>query len=126
MPISGKGADVEHGSAVDVVDVVGFTFNEICATTRFGSSDSAGFKKTIAGTRSASGEVRTKYDEAAAAPALKSGDAVTLDLKLDANDHISVPAVINSRSLDVDLDDGVVVAEVLGYESNGAWTETHA
>ncbi len=126
MAQSGKSGDVEHGGSTDVVDVTGFTFNEICATTRRGTSDSAGFKKTFAGVRSASGEVRTLHDEAAAAPALKSGDSATLKLYTDGNDYISVPAVINSRSLEVDMDEGAVTAEVLGYESHGAWSETRA
>lgn len=123
MPISGMGGDVEHGSAVDVVDVNGFTFNEEAFTTRFGSSDSAGFKKTITGVRGAAGEIRTKYNEAVA-PALVSGATAALVLYKNATKSITAPSVIKTRSLEVDMDDGAVISEVLGYETNGAWTET--
>lgn len=119
-------SDVEHGSAVDVVDVLGFTWNESCSTSRRGTSDSAGYKKTFAGTKMASGEIRVLHDNAAAAPALKAGDSATLKLMTDASDYNTVPAVINSRSLTVDIDEGAVIEETLGFESNGAWTETRA
>ena len=126
MAESGKSGDVEYASSTDVVDVTGFTFTETCVTSRRATSDTAGFKKTWAGTRMASGEVRTLFDQSVAAPAIKSGDSITLKLYSNAADYISVPAIINSRSLEVDIDDGAVTAEVLGYESDGAWTETRA
>lgn len=126
MAEAGISGDVEYGSSTDVVDVTGWTFTETCVTSRRGTSDSAGFKKTFAGTRMASGEVRTLLDQSVSAPAIKSGDSITLKLYQDANDYISVPAIINSRALEVDIDDGTVTGEVLGYESNGAWVETRA
>ena len=123
MPVSGMGGDVERVSGTDIVDVNGFTFNEEAFTTRFGSSDSAGFKKTFAGVRGAAGEIRTKYDESVA-PALVTGASFALELFKTATKKISAPSIIKTRSLEVDMDDGAVISEVLGYETNGAWTET--
>lgn len=124
MAESGKAGDVHHTVSTHVVDVTGFTFNEMASTSRRATSDTAGFKKTWAGTRSASGEVRVLYDPSQTTPAIESGDSMTLILKPDATRVITVPAIINSRSLEVDIDEGVVTGEVLGYESDGAWTNT--
>lgn len=126
MPIAALEADVEKGSSTDVVHVLGWTWNESCATSRRATSDTSGYKKTWAGSKMASGEIRVLHNEAAAAPALKAGDSTTLNLYTDASDHIDLTAIINSRSLEVDIDEGAVIAETLGFESDGSWTETRA
>ena len=126
MPLNSLAADAEHGAAVDVVDVLSWTFNETCSTSRRGTSDSAGSKKTFAGTRMASGEIRCLFDQSVSAPALKPGDSNSLKLITDGNDYNTVPVIITSRALTVDLDEGTVIEETLGWESNGAWVETRA
>lgn len=125
MGLSGRIGDVED-AGTDVVDVLGWTFTEVCSTSRRATSDSATFKRTFAGTRSASGEVRVLFDQTVGAQPFVSGQSVTFKLQVDAADFISVPAIIASRSIEVDIDEGEVVSEVYSYESNGAWTETRA
>lgn len=125
MALSGRIGDVED-AGTDLVDVTGWTFNEVCSTSRRATSDSATFKKTWAGSRGASGEVRVLFDQSVASQPFVSGQSVTFKLQVDTSDFISVPAIIASRSIEVDIDEGEVVAEVYGYESNGAWTETRA
>lgn len=125
MGLSGRIGDVED-AGTDVVDVLGWTFTEVCSTSRRATSDSATFKRTFAGTRSASGEVRVLFDQTVGAQPFVSGQSVTFKLQVDATDFISVPAIIASRSIEVDIDEGEVVSEVYSYESNGAWTETRA
>lgn len=108
------------------MDVNTWSLNKRAVVTSFGSSDSAGYKKAVAGTKSASGQVRVKWDDALVLPC-REGDSGTLNLFLNGsgvgNEKFTVPCVIETCDVECDMDDGTVTSAVLGFVSNGAWTE---
>jgi hypothetical protein len=120
-PESGVGGSVVIGSTT-IGEVLKWSLTKTAHTTRFGSSSSGGYKKTIAGTKQASGSIEMKLDTAAASPVLE-GSSVTLLLKCDGTVKYTMPAVINSFAVSVDIDNGEVISQSVNFESNGAWTE---
>jgi hypothetical protein len=118
---SGKDGKVLIGAA-PVADVTSWEFTKESATSRYGSSSTAGFKRTLPGVKMGSGTIDFKWDSAAPSP-LAEGAVVTLKLHTGASEHFSVPAVIRSFRLRVDVDTGEVTAGTASFETDGAWTE---
>src|SRR5438105_1414645 len=92
QPISGKSGLVKIGSNA-VAEVTRWAFTKQANSSRYASSSTGGFKRSIAGVKSGSGEIEFKFDIAAASP-LVEGAAVTLLLYLDATHFYSVPAIV--------------------------------
>jgi hypothetical protein len=129
---SGQLGMVKVGSA-KLLDIMEWTFNTEAFTTRFGSSATAGYKQSVTGVKMGGGTIRYMWDGAgtggdipgATAPqfALKEGLAVTLLLYTNATEFYSVPAVIKSRTLTVDMDNGAATGGSATFETTGAWSE---
>lgn len=118
---SGKDGKILIGST-PVADITAWEFNKEAHTTRYGSSSTGGFKKSLAGVKMGEGSIEFKWDSAAASP-LVEGGSVTLKLYLNASEFFSVPAVIKHFKVRVDIDNGEVTAGVAAFETDGAWTE---
>lgn len=120
-PESGKDGSVKIGST-SVGEITKWTFSKSSTVTQFGSSESAGYKKAISGTRFGSGTIEGKWDSALASTVADNVSA-TLKLYTNATEFYSVPAIISNFALTVDIDTGVPNAFTASFETNGAWTE---
>lgn len=118
---SGKDGKILIGST-PIADITSWDFAKEAHTSRYGSSSSGGYKKTLAGARMGSGTIEFKWDSSGASP-LQEGDVVTLKLYTNASEFFTVPAVIKSFRLAVDIDNGETTAGSAGFETDGAWTE---
>ncbi len=118
---SGKDGKVLIG-ATPIADITRWEFNKEALTSRYASSSTGGFKKTVPGVKAGSGTIEFKWDGAAASPIVE-GASATLKLYTNSSEFFSVPAVIRSFRLKVDIDTGEVNAGVAAFESDGAWTE---
>lgn len=111
-------------SASNVHDVTKWTFNTTAETSPFGSNMSGGFKKRLPGTKDGTGTIEGKYNSASPIEdSLREGTSVTLTLQRMSGKTYSVPAVIESLELEVDIDTGAPQSWVANFGSNGAWTE---
>lgn len=109
-------------SAAPIADITAWEFDKEVHTTRYGSSSTAGFKKSVPGVRQGQGTIEFKWNASAASPILE-GTEVTLLLHLNATEMFTVPAVIKNFRVKVDIDNGEVTAGTATFETNGAWTE---
>ena len=118
---SGKDGKVLIGST-PVADITSWEFTKQAHTSRYGSSSSGGYRKTLSGVKMGAGTIDFKWDSAGASP-LQEGAVVTLKLYTNATEFFSVPAVIKSFRLKVDIDNGETTAGAAAFETDGAWTE---
>lgn len=121
QPISGKSGFVKIGATV-VAEVTKWTFTKQARSSRYASSATGGFKRSLPGVKSGSGEIQFKFDMAAASP-LVEGAAVTLLLYLDATHCYTVPAVVTQLQVEVDIDSGDAIGGAARFDTDGAWTE---
>ncbi|MBA7474158.1 hypothetical protein ES707_09506 [subsurface metagenome] len=89
--------------------------------TNYAANDTGGWKKRAAGVRDSSGSFEVKVDDAGNCP-VEEGDAITLKLHVDDNgsNYYQVPAVIDRVEVEVDINEGRIVAYVLEFSGNGA------
>jgi len=120
-PISGKDGKVLAGSAV-VAEVTRWRFQKDAATRRYASNATGGSKRSLPGVQSGGGTIEFKFDLSAPSP-VAQGTAVTLLLYLDATHFYSVPAVVKTVKLLVDIDTGEAIGGTTEFETDGPWTE---
>ncbi len=120
-PETGSGGKVLI-SSTSVGEITKWTFNKNAVVTQFGSSESAGYKKAIAGTKFGSGTIEGKWDGALTAP-IKEGTSATLLLYTNASEFYSVPAIMSNFTLSVDMNDGTPNSFTATFMTNGAWAE---
>lgn len=119
---TGCSGDVLIGSS-SIAELTNWTFNKTVATDRYGSNSSNCYKKTIAGVKSGTGTLKGKYDDASPIEDfLDVGDSVSLLLQTDGSTTYTVPAVIKSLDVEVDLDEGKANTWSATFETNGAWS----
>lgn len=121
QPISGKNGQVLIGSSA-VAEVTKWIFNKETVSSRHASSSTGGFKRSLSGVRSGSGTIQFKFDLSAGSPIVE-GSAVTLLLYLDSSHFYSVPALIKTFKVEVNIDTGDVIGGVADFDTDGAWTE---
>lgn len=121
QPISGKNGQVLIGSSA-VAEVTKWIFNKETVSSRYASSSTGGFKRSLSGVRSGSGTIQFKFDLSAGSPIVE-GSAVTLLLYLDSSHFYSVPALIKTFKVEVNIDTGDVIGGVADFDTDGAWTE---
>ena len=127
--ISGKDGKILVGTS-DYAELRNWNFTPSSNNPQFGSSSSAGHKKSVAGVKSGTvsfAQVLETVD--AIYESVKPGDAVVLLLyEIKDNTAVSpdrfwsVPARIESLAVDVDVDDGGEVTVGVEATTNGAWT----
>jgi hypothetical protein len=117
---SGKDGTVLLGSGA-VNEVTKFTIESKAHVGKWGSNLSAGHKKALAGVREKTGTVEFKVPEGGSAE-MEVGDEVTLTLKPDGSATQSGLAVIESVSIEVDVDTGDAVSGSFTWHANGAWS----
>ncbi len=121
QPISGKNGLIKIGGNA-VAEVTRWTFTKQANSSRYASSGTGGFKRSLPGVKSGGGEIQFKFDIAAASP-LAEGAMVTLLLHLDATHYYTVPAIITRFEVEVDIDSGDVIGGSARFDTDGAWTE---
>jgi hypothetical protein len=121
QPISGKNGQVLIGSA-PVAEVTKWLFNKESVSSRYASSATGGFKRSLSGVKSGSGAIQFKFDLSAGSPIVE-GSAVTLLLHLDATHFYTVPALVKTFKVEVNIDTGEVIGGVADFDTDGAWTE---
>lgn len=101
-----------------------WTLTENVDTDRYATSKSEGYKMTEPGNKEASGTLEGKRttDATKIEALLTIGDKVTLKCGFDSSTGVSVPAVIKSRTFEVNPADGTVETFSMTFESNGEWS----
>lgn len=118
---SGKDGKILIG-ATPVANITEWTFDKEVHTDRYNSSETAGFKGTVAGVKSGSGTISFKWNSAAAMT-ITEGTSATLLLHLNATELFTVPSIIKNFRVRCDINDGSITGGTADFESNGAWTE---
>ena len=120
-PESGKGGSVKI-SATSVGEVLKWTARKTAELDVFGSSESAGYQKAIAGRKGITGTIEGKWDSALVSPILE-GTSATILLYLNATELLTVPCLIGEFEIGVDINTGTANTFHAAYSSNGAYTE---
>lgn len=120
-PESGKGGSVRL-AATSVGEILDWTLDKDAVVDEFGTSESSGYQKAIAGRKRAQVTFNGKFDSAAVFPALE-GASATLQLYLNATELYSIPAVIKSIQVKCDMNTGVANTISGVAVSHGAYTE---
>jgi len=108
---------------VEVANITRWKFETKSNTIAYASSATGGFRQRLRGVRHGAGTVQFVLN--AAAPVqnqLAEGDHVTLKLHIDTDRFYSVPAVIETLSLEVDIDSADPVNGQFKFATAGAWT----
>ncbi|MHC4406550.1 MAG: hypothetical protein ACYTG0_43550 [Planctomycetota bacterium] len=124
--ISGKDGLVKAGAGgTQIAEITGWRFTKTSNNPAWASSDTGGYKTRVAGVKDGSGSIDFKYSTATAQHTLiAEGTLVTLELYRNASLYISVPAVIDSISDEVDINDGDTVSGSADFSITAAWSET--
>lgn len=121
--ISGKDGKVKIGSTT-LADITHWTLRTTALLSAYGSSATAGFRRRVAGIKDGSGTLDGKLDPAdPISDDFDEGASVTLLLYLDATRFYTVPAIIESFRLEVDIDRGEVLGWHAEFSTQGAWTK---
>lgn len=120
--LSGKDGKVLRGEEA-IAEVTSWSFRSIAKNRSYASSATGGYKRTLPGVKQAGGRfgfllstTNPQTDQIAA------GDELTLALEIAADRAYSVPAVIDSVAVEVDIDTGKVVGGTAEFSTAGGWT----
>ena len=118
---SGKLGTVKVGN-VAIAEVTGWTFEPKVNVPKYDSNDTGGFKAAVAGVKDSSGKIEIKMDSDGNIP-WEPGDSATLILQVDntGNNAYTVPAIVSTSPVEVDINDGEIVGATFNFEGNGAW-----
>jgi hypothetical protein len=120
---TGDDGKVQVGGAT-LADITAWTFQTSAHHHSYASNATAGFRHTICGARHGQGRFAFRLDPASPLTnQFDEGSLVTLKLYLDATRLFTVPAVIESIEMQVDIDGGQVVAGTAQFRTHGAWTK---
>lgn len=109
-------------SSSDIWEILKITWKKSAVVTRYGSNQSAGYKKAIAGQKSGELTVEGKFDTALASPLLE-GTSVTVQNYFDGTHFWNIPCVVQDFEVEEDIDDGTPISFKATLFTNGAWTE---
>ena len=123
MPmLSGQGGNVLADDSA-VANIMRWTFITKSGGVSYASSASGGFRNRLPGVRYGSGKVKFAQDTASPIQTqLAEGDNVTLKLYVDADNFYSVPAVIETLTLDTDIDSDDLIGGEFTFDTTGPWT----
>ena len=121
--ISGKNGKVMIG-ATALAEITDWTFHATSNNHAYASSSTGGYRRRVPGVKDGSGSIGFKLDPAdPITDDFDEGSVVTLLLYLDATHFCSVPAVIDSISLAVDISSGDVLGGTAMFSASGPWTK---
>ena len=93
----------------------------------YGSNRTGGYKKRVPGIKDATGSIGIAYIPGnpvygVSAGQIREGSQPELALYIDDYHYIDAPAIIDSMSFEVDLDEGSIVTCDAEFSANGLWT----
>ena len=107
-----------------LADITAWSLETTTRSAAYASSATGGYRKRLAGVKEGRGRIQFKLDVASPLTnTLDEGSAVTLLLYLDGTRFYSVPAVIDSLQIEVDIDGGELIDGQADFSTNGAWTK---
>lgn len=120
--VSGQYGKIVIGSS-NVVECMGWSFKRAPSIKPYASCATSGYKKRVVGTREGSGNLKGMQDPSDPIENFfVDGSSVTLKLYYTAAKFYSVPAIIESLDIDVDIDDGSPVPWAADFGTDGGWT----
>jgi hypothetical protein len=121
--ISGKDGKVLIGST-PLAEITDWTFHTTSVNHAYASSSTGGYRQRVPGVKDAAGNIGFKLDPTnPITDDFDEGSAVTLLLYLDATHFYTVPAVIDTIQLAVDISSGDVLGGTAMFSASGAWTK---
>ena len=117
--ISGKDGTLHIGDS-EVTPMTNWTLEKTSSNKDYAANDTGGSKQRVAGVKDCSGSFEVKATDTGNVP-LDEGDPVTLELHVDdsGNNYYQVPAIIDRIQVDVDINQGEIVAYAIDFSGNG-------
>ena len=107
-----------------IADITGWTFRTSVTSRRYSSSATGGHERQLAGAASGRGSFTFQLDlNNPLTNELEEGSSVTLRLHVDASRYYSVPALIESLEIDVEVNGDAMVGGRAEFAADGAWTK---
>src|SRR5437762_10524679 len=107
-----------------LADITAWSLETTTRGVSYASSASGGYRWRLTGVKEGRGRIAFKLDVAnPLTNQFDEGSSVTLLLYLDATRFYSVPAVIDSLQMQVDIDGGELIGGQAEFTTNGAWTK---
>jgi hypothetical protein len=123
VPVLRGDGKVKIGTTT-LADITHWTLRTQALLSSYASSATAGYRRRVAGVKEGSGTLDGKLDpDDPISDDFDEGASVTLLLHLDATRFYTVPAVIESFRLEVDIDSGDVLGWHAEFSTNGGWTK---
>ncbi len=124
MPLeTGDDGKVLIGGA-PLADITAWSLETTTRSVAYASSATGGYRKRLPGVKEGHGRIRFRLDVASPLTNhINEGSAVTLLLYLDATRFYSVPAVLDSLQIEVDIDGGELIGGQADFSTDGAWTK---
>lgn len=120
--ISGKDGDLKIGTE-QLPEIHEWSFKPQVSAPEYASNKTAGAKKTIAGVKSGTGSVGAYFDpEDLLTDFLEVGTFATLKGYVTSTQFYSIPALVVSYNLTVNIDAGEIQKWSFEYKTNGVWT----
>jgi len=120
--LSGKDGTL-YVSDAEVTPVSNWRLSITSNNPDYAANDTGGWKKRTAGVKDCSGSLEVKVEDSGNCP-VEEGDAVTLKLHVDdtGSNYYEVPAIIDKIEVEVDINEGQIVAHAIDFSGNGAIT----
>jgi len=130
---SGKGGKVKV-DGTQAAEVTKWSFKPTSNNPAWASSTDPGYKKRVAGVKDGSGSIEAKVDRTSLFLAdLDVGMEIELELYVETHFDTStppvedskfytVPAIVDSYDINVDIDGGEAVSVTIEFSTNGEWT----
>ncbi len=120
--ISGKDGQVLSDDA-PLADITKWTFKTAARNVNYASSVTGGYRRQLPGAKEGRGHFQFLLNTADAINGqLSEGDVVVLKLHIDDVNFYTVPAIVDSIELDVNVAEGSPISGAADFSSDGAWT----
>jgi len=112
-------------AGAELVECTGWTLDRKVAAHRYASNTSNGYKRAVAGVKSADGTAKGMYDPADAFwSKIAEGTDIWLRLYVDPDRFFMVRAMVESLKINEDFNEGDVVSWDMSFVSNGRWFDS--
>ena len=120
--LSGKNGTL-HISDDEVAPVANWKLSIGGNNPHYIANDTGGWRKRAAGAKDCSGSFEAAVEQSGNCP-VEQGDSITLKLHADdtGNNYYEVPAIIDRIGVDVDINQGRIVAHAVDFSGNGPIT----
>jgi hypothetical protein len=121
--VSGQYGDAQYGGSTQFSELLGWDAEFKVNTPQYNSNKTGGYKTTVAGTKSWSGNLKLKYDPTnPLATQADVGASVVVKLYLTAVGYYGGTVIIGGHKYTVDLDNGDIVSVDAPFVGSGPWS----